>query len=344
MRILLVRLGAFGDIIHTLPLAHDLHQAGHQVEWLCEDRWSSLVAGSATIAAVHQLPRGQWRRESTPARLRLHQARHLVRHLRRRSFDLVIDGQGLLKSALPSALCGASTRAGHARPRAREGAWLVGGRRIPAAARHVVDQQRLLGLAAGLPRPTCQPDHWHFPLPAWPDGHATAAAWLAEQALNQPLMLNVGAGWPTKCWPTDNQIAFCRIAAAAGNAVVVVWGGAKEQAVAQQVVAAADSELVHMAPPTDLPTLAGLFSRAGAVVSGDTGPLHLAFAAGSPCIGLFGPVPASRNGPLGRGTRVFQAPARAWERRDVSHSHMHLISAEQVFAACVAVRSEGRTP
>ena len=88
-----------------------------------------------------------------------------------------------------------------------------------------------------------------------------------------------------------------------------------------------------LAPPTTIPQLAGLIARAAVFVSGDTGPLHLSLALGTPAVGLFGPVPAERNGPRGRGYRTLQAPGAAWERRDVAKVDMGAIAADAVIAA-----------
>src|SRR5262245_37323897 len=118
MKVLVVRLGAFGDIIHTLPLAADLAKAGHQVDWLCEERWLPVLTGSPVLHAVHGFPRWALKGDASLLK-RLSALRTLVRNLRAQHFDAVIDAQGLAKSALASALCGAPLRIGHARPRAR---------------------------------------------------------------------------------------------------------------------------------------------------------------------------------------------------------------------------------
>ena len=144
-------------------------------------------------------------------------------------------------------------------------------------------------------------------------------------------MLNVGAGWPSKVWPEERQIGFLRALAECGTPVLLVWGSAAERAVAERIIDAADYGV--LAPPTTLPQLAGLLAQARVVVSGDTGPLHLALALGVPAVGLFGPVPAERNGPRGQGYRTLQAPGAAWERKDVAKGAMGDIGVEAVVAA-----------
>ncbi len=337
MRVLIVRLGAFGDIIHTLPLAADLHRAGHTIGWVCEDRWSCVVQGSPAVRYVHELPRRELRSASPLRRLLL--LRRLVRELRHGAYDVAIDAQGLAKSALVSAWCGAHRRIGHARPRAREGAWLISDRRVPVSAVHVIDQQRALGL----PLLQGQADGgWLFPLPAWPAERAWARSWLRDQGLaageRPALMLNVGAGWPTKVWPQERQIAFAQLCAAHHLPLVLVWGSPAELTLARSIVSACPT--THLAPPTSIPQLAGLIAAARVLVSGDTGPLHLGLALGVPAVGLFGPVPATRNGPRGRGYRTLQAPGAAWERKDVTRVDMGALSAALVLEQALSAATE----
>jgi heptosyltransferase-1 len=323
MRVLVVRLGAFGDIVHTLPLAADLAAAGHTVGWVCEDRWAPVLAGSPVVGAVHRLDRKALRGAAGLAG-RLRALRRLRRELEGR-YDLVIEAQGLAKSALIASLAGRLPRAAHARPRAREGSWLLPARRVPVVAEHVIDQQRALGLALGV-RAT---GGWRFPLPAWTAERSAMAGWLDAHAIRRPWLLNVGAGWPTKVWPTQRLIACAAALREAGEDLVVVWGSPAERQIAAQVAAVHG----HLAPPTTIPELGGLLAAGAVLISGDTGPLHLAHALGTPTVGLFGPVPAGRNGPRGRHAVNLQAPGAAWERHDVSKVDMAAITVEAVVAA-----------
>lgn len=332
MRVLIVRLGAFGDILHTLPLAADLAAAGHRVSWLCEDRWACVIDGSPVVERIHRLPRKLLK--TAPLHRRAVALAGLAGELREAAYDVVVDAQGLAKSAIAAFASGAPLRLGHARPRAREGSALVSQRRSASREVHVIDQQRDLGRLLGL-----IPDGpWRFPLPAWGAERRWAATWLADNRLVSPVALNVGAGWPTKVWPLARQVAFARLLRGRGIPLVVAWGSAAERTVAEQVVDGADHGI--LAPPTAIPQLAGLLSHAAVAVSGDTGPLHLALALGTPAVGLFGPVPAERNGPKGRGYRTLQAPGAAWERKDASKVDMGAISEDAVLEAALTARDE----
>jgi heptosyltransferase-1 len=331
MRVLVVRLGAFGDIIHTLPLAADLRARGHQVGWLAEDRWQGLLAGCPAIDQLLLLPRSAVRRGSLTTRLAALAAS--IRAMRAQGYDVAIDGQGLAKSAFLAAASAAPIRVGHAPPTARELSWLLVRRQVATRAVHVIDQQR--DLACGLGEPPAGP--WRFPLPAWAAERAWGRAASAVAGAS-PWMFNVGAGWPTKVWPMERQVELVRAVNARAVPLLLLWGSPAERAAAERLRELAGGGL--LAPPTTIPQLAGLMAQAAVVISGDTGPLHLAFALGVRCVGLFGPVPALRNGPRGDGCRSLQAPAAPWERRDLSKVDMGAITVAQVLAAVDAVLAE----
>jgi heptosyltransferase I len=343
MRVLIVRLGAFGDIIHTLPLAADLHRAGHRLGWVCEDRWACVLKQNPVIDRVHELPRKALRDSTKGFAQRWLLLRRLMRDVRSGGYDVVIDAQGLGKSAIVAGWSGVKKRIGHAPPRSREVSWLVSRTRVTPQAVHVIDQQRALGLpllGQGVR------GGWQFPLPTWDSERAWARAWLSSRHISADpahgaVMLNVGAGWPTKVWPPERQIAFARLCQAQSLPLVLVWGSPAERIMAETIVKEAHYGI--MAPPTTIPQLAGILAQARVLVSGDTGPLHLCTALGRPAVGLFGPVPSARNGPRGRGYRTLQAPGAAWERKDVSKVNMGALSAESVLIEAIAASLDGLT-
>jgi heptosyltransferase-1 len=318
MRVLLIRLGAFGDIIHTLPLLHDLHAAGHTVDWLCESRWAQVLDGNPLVNRIHGLPRRPSRAERIAA----------GRQLRRIGYGVTIDAQGLAKSAIWHSLVKAPIRLGFRPPRAREGAQLLANRRLAAKGEHVIDQQRSLGRGLRITAHSAP----QFPLPAWNDQQSWADAWLDEQQLDKPIALNVGAGWPSKVWPKDYQLGWLKLAAEAGKRPLVMWGSPDEEAVAKELCAAVPSAV--MAPYTTLPQLAALQRRCAVLVSGDTGPLHLAAAVACPTVGLFGPVPFTRNGPRGKRHPNLQAKAPTWERKRTELVDWTALSSKRVWDLC----------
>jgi ADP-heptose:LPS heptosyltransferase len=260
-----------------------------------------------------------------------------VRSLRRQQLDfhadVAIDMQGLLKSAVPTWLSGASVRIGHARPESRECAWLASTHVVPATAAHVVDRNCDLLEPLGV-RETAPA----FGMPDWPVSRHRMEEWLTTLRLaSTPVVINPGAGWPSKIWPEERFAAVARTLHDRHRLTsIIVWGGDRERGSAERIAAAAPRATV-VAPQTSLQDLGALCRLARLFVSGDTGPLHLAAAVGTPCVGLFGPVPADRNGPYGRIHTTVEPPAALrpkWDDRKTDTHAMAGIDVGRVVAAC----------
>jgi heptosyltransferase I len=325
--IVFVKLSAIGDVLHGVPAAVAAKRAFPQarIGWVVEGRAADVLAGHPAIDHLFRLPRGWLTKPAAVWTLR--------RQLRDFGADVAIDMQGLGKSAAAAFLSGARTRIGHAPPESREASWLALTRTVPATASHVVD--RNLGLLAPL---GVRPATVEFDMPEWPVSRQRMGQWLAGRRLPAaPVLLNPGAGWPSKLW-AEERFAWLarRLAERNGLASIVVWGGDRERAAAERIVAASDGAAV-MAPATTLQDLGALSRLARLFVSGDTGPLHLAAAVGTPCVGLFGPVPAERNGPYGPGHACVEPPPAlrpAWADRKTDTRAMAGIEGDAVLAAC----------
>jgi ADP-heptose:LPS heptosyltransferase len=174
----------------------------------------------------------------------------------------------------------------------------------PPSARHVVDQY--LALLGAL---TIETRRMEFRLPSSPAAEARIDEWLATVGLKphrRLVVLNPGAGRAAKQWPLTHFTTLARrLAHEADARVLVTWGPGEEPA-ARTIVAGAESAV--LAPPTDLDALLALLRRTSVVVAADTGPLHMAAALGTPCVGLYGPTSAVRNGPYGSGHRALSSP------------------------------------
>jgi heptosyltransferase-1 len=274
MRVLLVRLGALGDIVHAVPAALVLAAApGAEIDWLVDARHRAVLD-------LFDLP-------VRPIEI----GGATIRTLRRRAYDTAIDLQGLIKSAMFARLSGARRVIGFSRRVLREPlASLVYG--------HVI--QKNVAIAAALGGSVRSPATITMPLrPSAPAVGQTSAPCA---------IINPGAGWPNKRWAPERFGAVAdRIRRDHGLAVTVTWGPGEEP-LARAVVDASGGA-ARQAPPTALPELLALVRQAQLVVSGDTGPLHLAAAAGTPVVALFGPTDPHRNGP--------------WASDDVSVSEFH---------------------
>jgi ADP-heptose:LPS heptosyltransferase len=172
----------------------------------------------------------------------------------------------------------------------------------PAAAVHVVDQYLALLAPLGIDAP-CR----EFRVPADAGAAARVDAFLAASGLKPPdrlVVVNPGAGRADKRWPAERYRDLARrLREDLAVGVVVVWGPG-ERDVAKTIARGG----ALLAPPTDVAELTALVRRASVMVASDTGPLHLAAAVGTPCVGLYGPTRAERNGPYGAGHRTLQAP------------------------------------
>jgi heptosyltransferase I len=330
-RILIVRLSAIGDVLHGLPVLCALRRALPEAHlaWVVEGRGAELLAGHPALDELIVVRKGWLKRPRA--------ALDLWRRLHGR-FDVTIDVQGLTKSALAARLSGARRRIGFAAPQGRELSPWLNNECVRPARTHVIDRNLELLAPLGI-----QSQVACFDLPERQADAEFARRVVAEQASGGPFaLINPGAGWPSKVWSPERFGAVAvRLGRARGLPSLVVWAGSEERAWAEQI-AAAGSPWATAAPATTLCQLAALARRAALVISSDTGPLHLAAAVGTPCVGLFGPMPAERNGPYGPGHIALQViclTGSSRSRRTAGNESMLAITVEQVAAACDEILS-----
>lgn len=296
-RLLVVRMGALGDIVHALPVLAALrtHRPDVEVDWLVDARYAgvlALVDGVRHRVIVRSAASGQ-----SSGEVRFAGVMGLVpavRFLRARGYAAAIDLQGLLKSALFARASGAGRVVGFVRAQLRESAAAIAYTESVTGpdGGHVVQKNLAVLEAIGVPSAGVQ-----FPWKPMVSAVATAIGTdTAGSRAGGFALLNPGAAWENKRWPPRR---FGELAARLGQELglpsVVTWGPAERQ-LADDVVAHAAGHATAT-PPTSLADLLALSARARLVVSGDTGPLHLAASVGAPIVGLFGPTRPERNGP-----------------------------------------------
>ncbi len=297
-RLLIVRMGALGDIVHALPVLAALEQARPDVavDWLVDARHAAvlaLVEGVGTRVVVRATSPGRDAHEQRFAGSAGDVA--AVRYLRAQRYEAAVDLQGLIKSAVFARASGARRVIGFVAEQLREGlaAWCYGETVAGPADGHVV-QKNLAALAAlGVDAPSRPAFPWVVrPSPAAAD----VLSWPSIARAGRFALLNPGAAWPNKRWPPARfgELAH-RLGTEAALPSVVTWG-ATERALAEEVVGHAGGHAM-VSPATTLNDLLALSRQASLVVSGDTGPLHLAASVGAPIVGLFGPTRPERNGP-----------------------------------------------
>jgi len=281
-RILVVRLGAMGDVIHALPAVASLkHSFPHShLAWVIRPRWMPLLEGNPFIDELvpyERSPRG---------------ILDALRRLRAQRFDFAVDFQGLLQSALVATAARANRIVGFHRSQAAEGlAALFYSSTVAANSAHIVDRNLELAAAAGASAMVRL-----FPLP---QGRAEGSLPEGKFVLASPL-----AGWGSKQWPLEMYAEVARMLASNMDMALVVNGAPDAAAMLQRIAGAH----VHVSG------LAGLIDatrRAHAVIGVDSGPMHLAAALGKPGVAIFGPTDPARNGPYGGSLRVLRSPAAA---------------------------------
>ncbi len=303
MNILIVRLGSLGDIVHALPAAAALADRfpGARLDWLVDARHQIILDYVPIVS--HRIVVSTSRHEAAPdagqgARTRVFSGRRAlpaaVAELRRGGYDVAFDLQGLLKSAVLARLSGARRVIGFAPGHLRERAarWFYTETVDPAGARHVVDKNLAALAAVGITGPPRR-----FPIDVPPSAIVEdVRRRLGLSADGHFVLVNPAAGWPNKQWPPDRfGAAAAATHARHGLRSVVLWGPGEEELARSVVELSAGAAM--LAPSTTIADLVHLSRAARLMIAGDTGPLHLAAAMGTPVIGLFGPTDPQRNGP-----------------------------------------------
>ena len=293
-RFLIVRLGALGDVVHAIPVAAALRRAfpSARIDWLVSAKHREILDLVPVI----------------DRRLVINDRGHAsggtsllaaIGELRRSRYDVAIDLQGLIKSAVLARASGAPRVIGFSSRYARERAARVfyteahdpgrGGLFDHRETRHVVDINLGVLNRLGITAPSRE-----FPIE---DIDTDAARTVREQAGGRYALLNPGAAWPNKRWPPARLAAIaCALRARHGLMSVVLWGPG-EDVLAAEVVAGSGGAAI-LSPKTSIADLVALARRAALMVSGDTGPTHIAAALGTPIVGIYGPTRPARNGPM----------------------------------------------
>jgi lipopolysaccharide heptosyltransferase I len=319
-RILVVKLSAIGDIIHTLPAVAALRRAYPEawLAWLVERAGANLLRGNPDLDELITVDLRGWRANWCAG---LRHMWYVIRHLRRASFDVCIDFQGLFKSALFTYGSGAPRRLGFPRQMCREPLSAVFTNvhgPLVDPREHIVDQS--VELLKALDVTTTER---RFTIPfSEADEHFAERVWreLGLRSDVPVVILCPGAAWETKQW---GELNFARLNDALIRRfqvrTLLTWGPGEEPLVQRVVRATAYTPAI--APATTLLQLAALIARSRIFVGGDTGPLHLAAAVGIPTVALFGPSSPRRNGPYGPGHVVLhrELPCSHCYQRTCNH-------------------------
>lgn len=308
--ILIVKMSAIGDVIMSLPALKALRTKYPEavIDWLVEPASADLLVDHPDLDRLIILPRPEMRR--LVKRGRLARATGIGaayrRELTAREYDVVLDLQGLLKSAAQVWLARGRRKVGF--DRTREKSYWVLNEKIPAydPERHALLRYLDAAVYLGTEFPAESPENYYTP-PPWARAEADelVGSWVGDRPY---LVLNPGAKWATKRWPLEHWVELARLIAADGRLFVITGGpddAPAAEAIERQV---RPGEALNICGHTSLSMLAAVLAGSAAMVTADTGPMHLAAAVGAGGLALFGPTRPNRTGPFGGRFQILTPP------------------------------------
>lgn len=335
-----------GDILHALPAVTAL-RARHPdwfLGWAVEPQWRDLLAAEDATARgpampvvdqLHIVPAKQWGRRPLSAAT-IGAIRLMRQELRTARYDVCVDLQGAVRSAVLGKWAHPQRLIGEENPREWAARYLFD-EIVPTKGTHVIEQAVEVAHAVAREElPVMLP--W---LPVSENAEHDCDTQLAALHGKPFVILNPGAGWGAKRWPTERYGEVARALAARGYGVVIN-AGPGEETLAKEVNRASGNIGTELSPELD--ELIALTRRASLIIAGDTGPLHLASALGRPVVGIFGPTDPARNGPFGGNFRVLRHPEskRDHSRRAEPEAGLLTISPEEVLNAADELLKEAR--
>jgi heptosyltransferase I len=347
-RILIVRLSAMGDVIHTLPAVQALREAFPQahIGWLIEERWAELLCAAGSpwrgtrlasrplVDEVHTVRLKGWKK-SLFSLSTLQRVATVWNDVRDAHYDAAVDLQGAIRSAVLARWSGARRVYGAAEARESPASvWYT--RKVVTRGRHVVEQnvsvvEALVGRRVNVPR---------VEFPCDPKAEARVGQRLTEFGIGQFAILNPGAGWGAKRWPTERYGEVARGLRDLGLRSVLNYGPGEEELVKAAEAASAGAARAMSCTLTDL---IALTRRARLFIGGDTGPLHLAAALRVPVVAIYGPTDPARNGPFGTRSIVLRSAesVTSHARRAETEEGMLGIGSEAVVRAARELMASG---
>lgn len=350
-RILIIKPSSLGDVVNALPFLASLRRRypDRHIAWLVEEEAAGLLLGHPLLDRVIVSGRRRWGRQLLvplrwPSTMR--EIGRLIAELRSGRYDLIVDLQGLLKSALMLLSAGARFRVGFAG--AREGSQRVLTHLVPLplAPTHAVDRYLEAARFMG-----ADPASKAFVFPSSPEDGLRAEALLTEAGVRpgDPVVaLNPRARWPTKLWGEERFARLGEMLARGCGAKILVTGSLSDLPLANRLASRMDPAPFVLAGRTDLRLLIALLKRIDLLVTLDSGPMHLAAALGTPLVALFGPTDPRLNGPYGSEAVVLRVslPCSPCLKRRCQIREdrlcMRSISEEEVAAAASAILATGK--
>lgn len=302
MRILIVKLSALGDIIHALPVLDYLRQAVPEVEidWIVEEQNRSILEGHPLIRNVICINTRAWRKSPFSYTSR-HEVTAVIKQLREAKYDAVFDIQGNIKSGIITALTSAYKRYGFDLHGVRESLNLLfTNHHIPLTSEdHHISNRSLKIISAAFDK------NYHLytniaHIETNSEDDARAKELLANTQEATRLLFHTGTTWETKKWAAENWLELAQLILLNFQSVQFFfsWGNEQERIEATNLVKKIGGS-ASLLPRMDLKTFCAVIKSMDVVVGGDTGPVHIAAAVGTPTVSFYRATDASRNGPRG---------------------------------------------
>lgn len=293
-RILLIKPSSLGDIVHALPVVSVIKAQwpGSHITWVVKRQWAELVERAEEIDRVWPVDAtvSSWLRESLA--------------LRAERFDLAIDLQGLFRSGILARISGAPTRIGFAN--GREGSPWFYTQRVPVLIPDIHAVDRYLSVATALGAPLPDKPRFGFRLSEEDMAAVRDLCLRRGFSVDRPwVAMNIGARWSTKRWPLTFFAAVVGQLHETHHGPIVMIGGADDRSYANTLRSLTDRPFIDLTGEIPLGYLPALLSKATAMITNDSGPMHIAAALGVPVVAMFGPTSAIRTGPYGAGHHIL---------------------------------------
>lgn len=306
--ILIIKLSAIGDVVHALPLLEVLRKnfPEARIDWVVEEESSQIVDEHKGIDNVIISHRKSWQKRFLKRGERstaLREIMQFLRELRSKEYELVIDLQGLFKSAILVALSKGKRKIGFAGGREGSSLFLTEKPFYVDYDQHALD--RYLATAEYL---KCEKDSWKSDIPIRESDKRSIDRFLHDKGIEGRMLvaINPMAKWKTKLWESEKFAILADRLQKELSCEIIFTGSRQDRAKIDEIIERMDEKPINLAGKTNLKELAYLYSVCQLQVSTDTGPMHIAAAMGCPVVALFGPTAPWRTGPYGKGHRVIR--------------------------------------
>jgi len=338
VNILIVKLSAIGDVIHTLPALNAIRKfyPHASITWLVEEDAAPLLQGHKALDRVLVSKRKRWLKALRSASFlkTIKEVYGFIRALRDTRYDMILDFQALLKSGILIALARGQRKIGFGKGLEHmEHSYIFLNERIPAVDMeiHALTRGMMLLKAVGIPT-----NEVEYKLPVSDHDRKRIDELMRQHGINgikSFIAINPVAKWETKLWPNKKFTELADTLIDRYDKKIVFTGGIKDCSIIQMITSSMKGKAINLAGKTTLTELAFLYEKAALVISTDTGPMHLAAAMGTPVVALFGPTAPWRTGPYGTGRQIITAGLECspcFKRRCETKDCMYQISMDQV--------------